>query len=238
MRAILVCVDCSDLLQITLPYNRQHFSEICVVTSLEDYKTVEVAKQVEVFQTNAFYENGANFNKFLALEQGLNHFGREGWIAILDADILWPKDIPYLDLRIGKLYSPFRRMFRDLSKPIPSEEAWGNYELYPDREFAGYTQLFHAHDLVLRSTPWHETNWKHAGGGDSFFQKKWEEQNKIRLPFEVLHLGLPGTNWCGRATAFLNGELPEDARKKRKLLREYMEIRKKTSSFSHEKLSD
>ena len=45
MRAILVAVDYADLLAITLPYNRQHFYEVMVVTSLDklDDETREYA---------------------------------------------------------------------------------------------------------------------------------------------------------------------------------------------------
>jgi hypothetical protein len=80
-----------------------------------------------------------------------------------------------------------------------------------NEEFAGYFQLFHASDPVLQRTPWHETDWTWAGGADSFFHQKWSESNKVRPPFEVLHLGPPFINWCGRVTPFADGTTPEKA---------------------------
>ena len=40
---------------------------------------------------------------------------------------------------------------------------------------------------------------------------KWSKCQQIRPNFEVLHLGDPGQNWCGRATPYLDGEVPVGA---------------------------
>jgi hypothetical protein len=131
----MTCVDFTDILRITLPYNRHHFDEVCIVTSVEDYKNVEsIALQYKcsVHATDAFTRNGASFNKWLALEEGLTVFGRHGWLCIMDADILWPKGLKFAAyergdpitietyltgtiLRPGYLYSPLRRMHSDMS---------------------------------------------------------------------------------------------------------------------------
>jgi hypothetical protein len=253
MNAILVSVDYSDLLAITLPYNRHHFNRVMVVTRPNDFHNVfpiAQANQAVVYTTDAFYRDGAVFNKWAALEEGLTWMGREGWICIMDADVLWPKKlivhregellglgIPVLGgaehgiiLRTGQLCTPRRRMWRswpDNPLPIrlsdfwlgghraPGEEHWEEFPLHRNEvEFAGYSQIFHADDPVLGSPPWHQTNWKHAGGADSFFQAKWVQANKIRPPFEVLHLGPAGQNWCGRATPYLDGTTPENAGEK------------------------
>lgn len=247
MRAIMVCVDYSDLLSITLPYNRHHFEEIVVVTSPQDAKTVGVvfsqydSSKISVFQTNAFYENGATFNKWKALEQGLDAMGRHGWLCIMDADVLWPKKLPPFAPVKGKLYTPKRRMWEEWPKldnlfvevdtvrvgdypetserayVVPKEDQWSKFPLHRQMvEFAGYSQIFHADDPVLGLAPWHETDWKHAGGADSFFQAKWSDEKKIRPPFEVLHLGPAGQNWMGRATPLVDGTVPEGAEGKLK----------------------
>lgn len=245
MKAILVCVDYSDFLAITLPYNRHHFEEVMVVTAPNDQKTLQiaVANEASVFVTDAFYNDGADFNKWLALEKGLDRLGRDGLICLMDADVLWPKHIDKkFAYQKGCLYTPKRRMFEDLKQPIPKEPYWKQYPLHPQqREFAGYTQIFHADDLVLGPAPWHQTNWKHAGGADSFFQQKWAEENKIRPPFEVLHLGEAGVNWCGRTTPFLDGSIPPNQEEKRQQLQRYFRGRvNKTADkrFLHEQLQD
>ena len=226
MNGITVCVDYSDLLALTLPYNRHHFKEFVVVTSLTDEKTVQVAQenQAKVFQTNAFYEDGAAFNKYKALEQGLDFLGRSGLLCIMDADVLWPKHIPDFNYLKGNLYTPYRRMLRYVTLPLPQESDWNAipYHGYM-REFAGYTQIFHADDPHLGDkTPWHEIDWAHAGGGDSFFQLRWPEECKIRPPFECLHLGEDGTNWAGRVSPYVDGTRHSEYRKHNEALKVFL----------------
>lgn len=248
MRAVIVSVDYSDILQITLPYNRGNFSEVCVVTSTKDYPNVQAIADplaCKVVATDLFYAKGAVFNKWAALEFGLDCFGRKGWMCLLDADILWPQHASASLLRIlrsGFLYCPRRRMITDvtgLTAP-PPEETWGNYPLHrQEREFAGYSQIFHGSDPVLGSPPWHDTSWIHAGGADSFFQAKWPESRKIRPGFQVLHLGSSGMNWCGRSSAYLDGKMPEKGQERYQRLQQFMQGRRRRTTddpFAHEKL--
>lgn len=232
IRAAIVCVDYADLLALTLPRNRPHFEQVLIVTNEQDKATVELAinHKCVVYQTDAFYRNGAVFNKWLALEEGLDRFGRQDWMCMLDADTIWPREIPDIELEVGKLYSPLRHMCEEIPKSssgsplIPSEDQWARYPIHRNiYEWAGYTQIFHARDKVLQGSKyWHEVNWRHAGGADSFFQAKWETCNKIRPPFNVLHLGLAGVNWCGRADRYADGTVHPDAELRRKQVRDFV----------------
>lgn len=251
IRAIIVSVDYADLLSITLPYNRHHFSEVMVVTSYNDEDTVRVAQEngAHVYRTNAFYTDGAVFNKFRALEEGLDAFGRYGWMCIMDADVLWPKHIDWsfldmdyqkaynnFEMEEGYLYTPLRRMCEDITA-VPHEPYWKSYPLHPQQiEWAGYTQIFHAEDPHLPPAPWHQTNWKHAGGADSFFQQLWPASCKLRPPFECLHLGRAGVNWAGRVTPFTDGSQHPDAADRLSTLRNFMQTRRETQSFDSEKI--
>jgi len=235
----------ADLLALTLPYNRHHFAEVCVVSRPGD-KTVYVAWENDAtpFLTDAFYEDGASFNKWRALEEGLDSFGRHGWLVLIDPDVLWWKQfaVPYWKPAPGKLYTPLRRMFYDLPKlrdGVPPEATWPTFPLHPQqREFAGYTQIFHAEDPHLGPPPWHETDWRHAGGADSFFQRKWPESDKVRPPFEVLHLGPSGVNWCGRAMPYLDGTVPSEADARRRELLRLVSLRRRGAGdpFAAERL--
>jgi hypothetical protein len=254
LRAVIVCVDYADLLAVTLAYNRHHFSEALIVTSPNDQATMRVSQEnrAAYYTTNAFYADGAVFNKFRALEEGLDVFGRHGWLCIMDADVLWPKHIDWhftltpnpkniFDrdkwLTPECLYTPRRRMCEDLSAGIPHEPYWQSYPLHPQQtEWAGYTQIFHAEDTHLPEAPWHQTNWRHAGGADSFFQQLWPKENKIRPPFECLHLGPAGRNWCGRSTPYLDGTVDPKAGERISSLRNFMSQRTRTKSFDSEKL--
>lgn len=239
MRAIMVCVDYQDLLAVTLPYNRHHFGEVHVITDERCYyevRHIADANDVSVWHTQLFYEGGASFNKWAALEWGLDRMGREGWLCLMDADVLWPK---WVDLdagclggspgyKIGNLITPLRRMapwpvFAP-SNPasvfgMPYERTWGLYPIHRNvNEWAGYSQIFHANDSVLGPPPWHEIDWKHAGGADSIFQRKWSAERKVRPPWEVLHLGEAGQNWYGRVSPLADGTVLERTEEKREMI--------------------
>ncbi len=217
MRAILVCVEYSDLLAVTLPYNRHQFEDVMVVTTPNDKMTQMVAMEnnAQLHCTNSFYANKAVFNKWIALEEGLDKFGREGRMCVMDADILWPKMARGYLYRENCLYTPIRRLLTDtntlLSLGPPPEHLWYLHPEYTDYEWAGYSQIFDAADSALKKRPWYETDWKHAGGADSTFQYRWDRDQKLRPDWEVLHIGLPGRNWCGRVTPYLNGQSPDKA---------------------------
>lgn len=198
MRAIIVCVDYGDILAVTLPINRHHFEEVLVVTTPRDERTSLVAldNAAGILHTDAFYERGADFNKYLPLEMGLDLLGRDGWICLLDADIVWPREIPG-EFVTGNLYTPQRRMQLDASVPPLPECRWGDLERWPRAEFCGYSQIFHASDPHLPPPPWHQLDWKHAGGADTFFARLWPRTRRILTAWECLHLGMPGENWCG-----------------------------------------
>lgn len=239
LRAIMVCVNYADYLALTLPYNRHHFSEVMVVTMLEDDTTQRLAlhNRAAVHTTDAFYQDGADFNKWKALEEGLDSFGRHGWLCIMDADVFWPRELPAFNLEPGLLYSPLRRMHQGKPNipPVPPENVWQQYPVHRNvGEWAGYSQIFHADDPVLGPPPWHQINWKHAGGADSFFQQKWPRKSKVRPPFEVLHVGPSGTNWCGRSSDYLDGT-KADPDKAGKVV-EYFKERRRTRRFDHELL--
>lgn len=218
-RCILVCVNYSDMLSVSLEFNRPHFKSTLVVTHPHDTDTIDVASRngAEVFMTDAFYRRGAVFNKFAAMELGLDYMGREGWIAIMDADILMPRTMKAWTKRPGCLYTPRRRMHLPIPQSVgevPLERRWRQWK-YPmgNEEFAGYCQIFHATDSVLGPAPWHNVNWTWAGGADSFFHQKWNDRNKVRPPFEVLHLGPAFTNWAGRVSPYADGRIPPESAK-------------------------
>jgi hypothetical protein len=242
MRAVIVAVNYTDLLSVTLPWNRHHFDDVLVITdtsSCIDVHNLCWHNGCELFTTNSFYDNGALFNKWKALEQGLDYFGRQGWLCLMDADIMWPKKVHLKSyMQPGYLYTPLRYICDPIPKVLPTEEEWSRYPLHrQEREWAGYTQIFHATDPVLGPPPWHQIDWLHAGGADSFFQDKWAPQQKVRPPWKVLHLGASGKNWCGRATEYLDGTVPDKAQEKVQKVRDF--IRRRgcgKGRFDHEKI--
>lgn len=229
MRAILVAVDYTDLVNITIPYNRHHFTDMMIVTCYRNKPELKAfAKKNDciLYATNAFYGEGAIFNKWKALEEALDQYGRYDWMCLLDADILWPKDLGGWIPNLGCLYVPERRIFEDLSQPIPQEPYWRTFPHFlKNEEFAGYSQIFHCADSHVGPGPWHETNWIHAGGADTNFWHKWPEAQRRRPPFEVLHLGPVVTNWCGRVSPLVTGEVLPEAKERAQQMKEIMNQR-------------
>jgi len=219
MRAITVCVEYDDLLRLTLPRLLSHFDWLLVATSPADVGTQYLVAQmaaaamaageprpVQLHVTDAFTRGGAVFNKGLAIEEGFDLLGREGWLCVVDADIVLPPLIPHPSSLIpGCLYGPARRRMCVDPAAWDGGDDWSGYPAVQDCELAGFLQLFHASDPALRGRPWYGTDWRHAGGCDSVFQAKWPAERRIRLPFEVLHLGPDGINWHGRVTPRLDG---------------------------------
>jgi hypothetical protein len=239
MNAILVCVDYGDLLNITLPYNRHHFDKVMVVTTPTDNETRRVARRndAKLYVTNSFYDDGALFNKWKALEEGLDELGRKGLLAIMDADVMWPKQGIDVELfQEGYLYSPVRHLWPNITTPPPPETKWRGLQAMVDHEWAGYTQIFYGEDLALPAPPWHAVDWRHAGGADSEFQGLWQADQKVRVDWPVLHLGTPQRNWAGRATHRVDGVLPPQAGERRAALRELLQGRLEGPGYSGERL--
>jgi hypothetical protein len=92
LEAVVVCVNYSDFLAHTLPANRAMFDNMVVVTDTKDKDTFAVCNKYNVrcVQTDAFYADGAGFNKASGINEGLKALNQTDWVVHLDADILLP----------------------------------------------------------------------------------------------------------------------------------------------------
>jgi hypothetical protein len=215
LQGLVVSVQYDDMLALTLPYNTRHFDKIYVITAPFDEPTKKVASKfpnVEVIETDLFYQNDAVFNKGAAMEMATGRLDADKWTIIFDADIIMPPTLPLPLLQVDNLYSPWRY---NVERPDQLMRATATVPFnvsglprLPDGELAGYFQLFHPRASALKKRPWYGTRWKHAGGCDSDFMRRFMPMNRIRMDFYVLHLGITGANWHGRATARWSSSLP------------------------------
>lgn len=241
LRGIVCSVEYDDLLRISLEWNKHHFDKLLVVTAQHDKRTRDycIEQGVDVHVTDAFYKDGAKFNKGAAIEEAFDVIGREGWMLVWDADTLFPKEMSLI-AHIGGLYTPHRHILEDVSTWSP-ELDWSTVPLRIEQEHPGYFQLFHAADPVLRARPWYGIQYKHAGGCDSVFQSRWAASNRLRPDFNVLHLGPHGTNWYGRVSERVDGEpTSPEAEQRRKDMEAMYENRKglnRRGGHASEKLS-
>lgn len=209
IKGVVVCVKYDDLLAITLPRNVWHLSSCLVVTTKEDERTKAVVRSVpgcQIYETDAFTRHGATFNKSLAMEEAFDIVGRSGWIMVWDADVILPDQSPlFSDVVPGHLYSARRHVLND-ARQWHDRLSWGSVPVHMDRLFPGYFHLFHADDPALQRRPWYDVTFSHAGGGDGYFQSRWADKDKVRFPWNVMHLGPIDTNWHGRVTDRVDGQ--------------------------------
>jgi hypothetical protein len=200
LRGITVSVNYGPLLHVTLVLNMRHMTECLVITTPEDRETQEVARGVSgvrLHVTDAFTRHGAIFNKGLALEEGFDVLGRNGWILIWDSDCVFPPELPIGQLDPTKLYGCLRRVLEDPARWSPDLD-WRTCATARDGGAIGFFQLAHADAPSLAGKrPWYDVSFTHAGGGDAYFMEHFDPAHRTVLQFEVLHLGPTSTHWFG-----------------------------------------
>jgi len=224
-RGIVVCVGFDDLLAITLPRNMRFLTSCLVVTSPEDTATKEIAHSVpgvDVFETTAFTDHGAHFNKGLAIEQALDAHGREGWLLIWDADTLFPDNLDFSSRVWGCLHGVGRKILEDVSAWHPKFN-WAHAVPHRDDLGVGFFQFFHGSSSpIVNKRPWYDPTFTHAGGCDAHFLDLWPRGLVRRFPFDVLHLGPVATNWYKRASPRADGKPIEEAKDRLRLMNSFI----------------
>jgi hypothetical protein len=217
LKILTTCVGYDDILALTLPRNVRHAVDYLVVTSDEDDQTARVVESVEgvrLHRTDAFTRGGAYFNKGAAVEEGFSVLGRDGWILLLDADIILPHEFEPGPLNKEMIYGMARRQFRGELSDLDGD--WTSCDIRPDSPTYGFFQLFHAGAAGLKSRPWYRKDFKHAGYSDGCFSDKFA--GRVILEGTVLHIGETEENWFGRATSRLDGHPLPDAERNRGLM--------------------
>lgn len=140
LEAVVVCVNYSDFLSHTLPYNKSMFNHMVVVTTPEDKGTQDVCQfyNVQCLITDVFTENGDPFNKAKGINFGLQHLSKKGWVVHLDADIYLPPltrgILERIELDPKNLYGVDRMM-------CPNYEEWIKFMSYPRQTHTGWVYI-------------------------------------------------------------------------------------------------
>lgn len=116
MQAVITCVNFSDYLAATLPFNVRYFQRLVVVTDYTDLLTQHVCydNNVECIQTDVHRQNGNVFNKGRMINLVLDQFDLDGWFCCIDADTmmlpgLW-EHLSSFDLDRSTIYGAHRFM--------------------------------------------------------------------------------------------------------------------------------
>jgi hypothetical protein len=218
LEGIIVCVNYSDFLAHTLPYNKTHFDNLIVVTDTKDNKTKELCEfyHVRCIQTDIFYENGNSFNKGAAIDYGLSQLENKGWVMHLDADIYLPpltrhilENIPLETQKIygaDRLMCPsYERWTEFLNNPKKIQEGWVYIHLdsfpigvriaeYNNKDSGyepiGYLQLWNPKGSGVYGYP---TQHDFCDRTDVLHCKRFSRQNRELLPeIVVIHLESEG----------------------------------------------
>src|SRR5688572_2133199 len=190
---LTVSVNYADLLAKSIALWRAGLDSLTVVTDLDDTSTYDLARihDCNVWRTDAFYRNGAWFNKGLAQQAAWFMVPKDDWLLLIDADVIppvdWRQQVEQANPQPGWLYGCFR--YDEYGSKLPD-----------DTHGYGYFQFFHASDPLAQRHPFFDTYWEHAGNGDSFIMLRWRNEGKLApaLPLKVVHPGGKSENWYGR----------------------------------------
>lgn len=212
----MVCVNYSDFLKITLPYNKHNFDKIHVITTTNDVDTQRICKKydVNVVITDKLYENGDSFNKGKAINDGIKSLKYQDWILITDADMIMPTNLrPKLEsmnLNINCAYGTGRMICRDKiqwNDYLRNKNVSNNWKKQTRRINigVGFFQLvnFNSETLCEKDGNWYSTKWGHCGRSDRRFWRLFPTENRKSIKDIItIHLGDDnmGANWEGRTT--------------------------------------
>ena len=106
LEAVIVCVNYSDFLAITLPRALEVCERVVVVSHYDDKATHQLCDKysTDCIKTDVFHEDGDMFNKGRAINLGLSNLRHEpgGWLLHIDADIYLPHRFKHA-LKMAKL---------------------------------------------------------------------------------------------------------------------------------------
>ncbi|HYT73896.1 MAG TPA: glycosyltransferase family 2 protein [Vicinamibacterales bacterium] len=223
IHGMVVCVNYLDVLQVGLSRWLSGLNSLTVVTAPGDAAEKLTDPKIKVVVTDAFYRNGAAFNKGLAMEEAIASVPWDDWVLLFDADIVPPMEW-YREARGCRrqtLYGAYR-----FQVDAPGEVDRKDLPDIPDGkyELPGFFQLFHVTAPAVQRKPIFEANWLHAGNYDTHFQARWPQNYRVKLPIRLAHIGATG-NWWGRG--------PEAASKMKAMYEE----RERRRGYRHEVVS-
>lgn len=214
--AQVVSVDYAPQLARTLPVWKTMCGRILVVTAERDVDTRRIAEEhgCEVLLTDAFWRDGAKFNKGRAIAEAYEVLQPTEWHLFFDADVL-----------PGPAFAHQLESFRLTRNCLYGCDRFlEDGTLIREGELAGCFHLAWADQPAMHVRPIVDTHWLHAGNYDSTFQTRWPRQCRIKLPLRLTHLGSPFRNWCGVGNDQAMGDL-------------WAERRKRGNTFGHEAIT-
>lgn len=216
LEGIIVSVNFSDFLSLSLEESSKYLEHIVVVTSNSDKKTEEICSKylnVSCIKTDIFWKNGAKFNKGGAIREAFKHLKHKDWILNLDADIILPFNFDLVSdhlskLDVNKFYGSGRAFVYDYKSYLDIKRGVGRYSdfEYINGAGCGFFQLWNANSRAAKYWGMNNlyTDCNNAGEVDIDFLKKFcpkveHDTNLVDLKLNLIHLGQHGVYRNGRS---------------------------------------
>lgn len=204
LTTLTTSVNYADYLAETLPFTKARTDRVIVITAPQDLATIQLAAEngADVFETDAFFRNGAVFAKGSAINAALQHYKAEltdSWILHIDADIILPQRLELNRLNPSILYGAQRRL-------IVGKDSLEFYKKH------GQARLMARGRTITRPIGffqlWHGSNWRdyptlsdNASWDDMEFIKLFEQYKFLSSVYHLQTSDLKRRgNWNGRTT--------------------------------------
>jgi hypothetical protein len=228
--AVVVCINYSDFLKVTLPHSKHQFAKLVVVTDTKDIETARVCEfyNVQCVKTDVFYRDGPIANKALGINEGLKYLTCDDWVIQMDADIWLPPLTSNLLHRIPLekdcLYGIDRMMCNSYNEWVNFVHSEGNNLVHEGWVYLhmhhfpigqrivdynndgyypiGYFQLWNPRGSGVKDYPVEIVGYDRT---DVLHAKKFDRLHRKLIPdFVCIHLASEehdmGQNWKGRKT--------------------------------------
>lgn len=216
--AVIVCVNRSAFLNLTLPLNKNKFDNIVVITDYLDIETEKTCLKhgIQCIKTGRFYENNAKFDKGSAINEGLKQLKYNQFVCHLDADIILPEEFNQLNLNnldINIFYGARRYFIKNIKELDDLFSKKRELNSFSGLELGGwgcgFFQLWNMKSNKINGIPINDLypSYPTASESDILMLKRFHP-NVIsvgKLNIDVLHLGLDGqTHTQSDQTNFFN----------------------------------
>jgi hypothetical protein len=198
---LVISVNMSDYLRVTLTKNRNYFNNYYVLTCPEDENTKKLCAEfnAEYIEYNHFFTN-AKFNKSGGIKTAQDILHKkypENWILLIDVDIILS---PELIDTINKTNLDKNNLYGAKRYDLWNEEEFIKQEkkrLYRHK-FAGYFQLYFRKNIYY---PDYSNN---ASCCDITFSNNFRNRFKIEFETHVFHIGKEQSHWDGKGMSWIS----------------------------------
>jgi hypothetical protein len=217
---LTVCVNYTDMLEISYYKNKNEIENWFIITSNSDIETQNfcIKNNINFFTTDAFYKKNSVFNKAAALNSFFNNvdISEFEWILLLDADILLNNSISNFSKKLDEnklediIYNKDVLNNTSLSSIFFScprlifdtpEQYKSNKGFLEPIYFIGYFQLFKKDRIINHLKYQIFVEFPTAANYDDTFRNMyWPDRKYAAISNIVYHLGPSAKNWSGRVT--------------------------------------